>query len=84
MALTINRDRVRIYMIDNDIQTYRQLAETAGISEPTLYNVLSGEGFNSATLEKLARGLNVNPLDLITITGHPAPHVDAPACAEFA
>lgn len=52
----------------------RELANIAGIGEATIYRANAGRGFSTETLEKLASGLQCNPIDLIVVEGdYPAP-----------
>jgi DNA-binding Xre family transcriptional regulator len=52
----------------------RELAKASGIGEATIYRFNSGQGFNAESLEKLANGLQCNPIDLILVEGeYPAP-----------
>lgn len=77
MSTKINSDFVEHRLLDRGM-TARDLASESGISEPTMYRILSGKPFRSSTLDKIAEALECNPVDLIISEGHPAPLVEAP------
>lgn len=80
-VFVIDERKVKALAELRGLSTMRELAQAADIGEATLYNVLAGGGFRSATLESLAKALNVNPIDLLRVEGYPAPHMAAPAIA---
>ena len=43
----------------------RELAEKAGVSEPTLQGVITRRSVRPATLGKVARALGVDPLEIM-------------------
>jgi len=59
----------------------RTLAETAGISEPTMIRLMQGKPFTSETLGKLAEALECSPVDLLDVSEYASPHLAAPTPA---
>lgn len=49
------------------IDTLEDLAERAGVHKNTVYNVLDSYKWKSATLDSIARALNCNPKDILTV-----------------
>jgi lambda repressor-like predicted transcriptional regulator len=74
-TLVIDRERVEILMKREGIQTFRELSEKSGLHKNTLTKVLSGQTWDSRTVEKLAGALNCSPIDLQTAQGYPAPNL---------
>lgn len=78
MDVKINERFVRQMMLDRSLDQF-ELAELAGISEPTMIRLLKGKSFSSGTLGKLAVALECSPVDLLDNSGFPDPHMVAPA-----
>lgn len=76
MSVKINKGFVKAKLGARDM-SLRDLAEASNIGEATLYRIVNGSAFNSTTLEKLAEALDCNPLDLLDVSGYPAPHMVA-------
>jgi DNA-binding Xre family transcriptional regulator len=77
MGVIIDRGKVKMFMGARGIPDQGRLAEKAGIDQDTVTKVLKGNGFRSVTLEALADALGVNPIDILTFEGYPAPHLAA-------
>jgi DNA-binding Xre family transcriptional regulator len=79
MMVRIDEQRVKLLMLVNGIEEQQELAAMAGVTPQTLNRLFKGAAFSSATLDKLAKALNCNPIDLLDTKGYPSPHMGAPA-----
>ena len=79
MRIKIDELRVKQFMLMVGIETQLELARRSGLDKQTVSRALNGDTFRSDTLSKLAEALNVNPMDLVSAEGFPAPHMGAPA-----
>lgn len=64
MTVKINSGLVRMILNEKNM-SIPALAEQVGVSEQSIYNLLSGGGFRPDTLGKLATALEVTPSRLI-------------------
>ena len=65
--------------------TQADLAEVTKLSQGTLVNALNNKkATDLATLDRIARALGRNPLDLLVTEGHPAPQPEAPTASASA
>jgi len=78
MNSRLNAKLVKHILTDRDM-TARDLARVAGISEATMYNLMSGDKYSSATLDKLAVALGCHPADLIVVDDYARPRNGQPA-----
>lgn len=54
-------------MVYANIDTYRDLAEKAGVSENTIYKIVGEDNWTIRTLDKIAATLGCETLDLLTV-----------------
>lgn len=78
MITKIDKQKVRLWMLNRRIDTYKELAQKANITEATLHSVLDSNRFTGKTLDAVAQALEVNPMDLLYTEGYPNPLVAAP------
>jgi DNA-binding Xre family transcriptional regulator len=51
------------------------------VDRNTIVRLFNGEKFTSETVEKIAKALDCNPIDLMVTEGFPDPHLGASAFA---
>ncbi len=78
MTVKISKRAIEKYLEDRGWKV-TDLAEKSGVGYSTIYRAIRGEVFNSDTLEKMAKALGVNPIDLLEVKGEPAPLMGAPS-----
>lgn len=83
MTVKIHKENVEHALVERGWKV-TDLAKNAGLSWSTVYRAMDGNEFNSGTLEKMAKALDVNPIDLLSIEGGPTPLVGAPSVAAMA
>lgn len=64
MTVEINSKLVRLLLEEKDM-SIQDLAAAVGVSEQSIYNLLSGGGFKPATLGRMAVALGTTPSRLI-------------------
>jgi hypothetical protein len=81
MGLKVDKRRVGVLMADRGIDTKKSLAERAELDQETVREALNGRAFSSLTVERLAKALGCNEMDLLATEGSPAPLLVAPSFA---
>ena len=69
MKVRINEKKIRQKMIDMDIKTISDLSKQSGVSRPKIHEYLNGGSPFSTTLTRLCRFLEIEPEDIVMITG---------------
>lgn len=67
MNMRLDRYKVKQRMLSLRIEHFKELAEKAEIGENTIYQALDSHKWRSTTVASIAKALDCNPLDLITI-----------------
>lgn len=65
--MRLDRYKVKQRMEGIGIVHFKDLAVAAGINESTIYNTLDSHNWRSVTVENIARALECNPLELLTV-----------------
>lgn len=71
MRLIVDGDKLDYWMEKRGIRSDSELVRRADVGANVVASLRRGNGFESRTLEKIARALECNPLDLQTVEAAP-------------
>lgn len=74
MRLVISKKRLELLMERAGIETYQELAAAADVHPNSLTRIIGKGGWKSETVEKLAKALSCNPIDMMETDGFPDPN----------
>lgn len=79
MRLIVDGDKLDYWMKKRAVRSDSELVRRADVGANVIASLRKGNGFESRTLEKIARALDCNPLDLQTVEEAPGLFCPAPA-----